>query len=101
MKRTWTFAERTLEHFESLQMGPCLKGEEGRGGAGRVPARRVAGGEGRGAREHQWFKAHLLVYLSGVRNGRRGFVREEQNAAPGVLDGSDAPAGGRQREVVG
>jgi hypothetical protein len=63
--------------------------------------RRVAGGEGRGAREHQGFKAHLLVYLSGVRNGRRGFVGEEQNAAPEVLDCSDAPAGCRQREVVG
>ena len=95
MKRTWTFAERTLEHFESLQMGPCLKGEEGRGGAGRVPARRVAGGEGRGAREHQGFKAHMLMYLSGVRNGRRGFIRKEQNAAARVLNGCDAPAGGR------
>jgi len=73
----------------------------GRGLASQIPAALVAGGEGRGAREHQGLEAHLLVYLRGVRDGRRGFVGEEQNAAPGVLDGSDAPAGGRQREVAG
>jgi len=82
-------------------LGPCFKEEEDREGGWPIPVRGVAGGEGQGAREDQWFKAHLLVYLSGVRNGRRGFVREEQNAAPGVLDGSDALAGGRQREVAG
>ena len=48
-----SFTERTLESFETLQKGPWLKGEEGRGGAGRVSARRVAGGEGQGARELQ------------------------------------------------
>ena len=55
----------------------------------------VAGGEGRGAREHQGLEAHLLVYLSGVRDGRRGFVGEEHNAAWGVLDGGGVPVGER------
>ena len=101
MKRTWTFAERTLEHFESMQMGPWLKGEEGRGRAGRVSMRRVTGGEGRGAREHQGLEAHLLVYLSGVRDGQRGFVGEEQNAAAGVLDDSGVLVGERRGKVAG
>ena len=50
---------------------------------GRILVALVAGGEGRGAREHQGLEAHLLVYLSGVRDGRRDFVSEEQNAAVG------------------
>ena len=50
---------------------------------GRILVALVAGGEGRGASEHQGLEAHLLVYLSGVRDGRRGFVGEEQNAAAG------------------
>jgi len=45
-KKIVSFAERSLETFESLQKGPWLKGEEGREGSGRVPAREVTGGEG-------------------------------------------------------
>jgi hypothetical protein len=62
---------------------------------GQISAALAAGDEGRGAREHQGLEAHLLVYLSGVRDGRRGFVGEEHNAAWGVLDGGGVPVGER------
>jgi hypothetical protein len=70
-------------------------------GASRVPAPLVAGGEGQGAREHEWLEAHLLEGLSGARDGRRGLVGEEQSAAAGVNDDGGAPARGWRQEVVG
>ena len=73
----------------------------GRGLTGQIPAALVVGGEGRGAGEHQGLEAHLLVYLSGVRDGRRGFVGEEQNAAAGVLDDSGVLVGERRGKVAG
>ena len=68
---------------------------------GWIPARRVAGGEGQGAREHERLKAHLMEGLGGARDGRRGLVGEEQSAVAGVNDDGGAPARGWRREVAG
>ena len=46
IKGTCFFVERSLEDFKSLQIGPWPEEGEDREGVGRVPARRVAGGEG-------------------------------------------------------
>ena len=62
----------------------------------RIPARGVAGGEGQGAREVQWVKAHLLEGLGEARDGRRGLVGEEQGAAAEVNDDSSVPIGERR-----
>ena len=74
-----------MERFESLQPGPCLKEEEGRGEAGRISAKGVAGGEGKGARELEWTMAHLTDGLGEERDGRRGLVGEVQSAVAGAL----------------
>ena len=43
---------------------------------GRIPARPVAGGEGKETREREEVMAYLLVYLDRVRGGQRGLVGE-------------------------
>ena len=63
-----------MEDFKSLQIGPWPEEGEDRGGVGRVPARKVAGGEGQEARELQGFKAHLMDGLVGARDGQRELV---------------------------
>ena len=74
--------------MKSLQLGPCFKEEEDREGGWPIPVRGVAGGEGQGAREDQWFKAHLLVCLKGWIKGWRGF------AGDGAVRGGWALVGG-------
>ena len=54
-------------------------GRRGQGRAGRVPARGVAGGEDRGAREVEKVEANLLVGLGGRIGGRRVLVVGEQS----------------------
>ena len=74
-------------------------GRRGQGRAGRVPARGVAGGEDRGAREVEKVEANLLVGLGGRIGGRRVLVGDGQNAAAEVGGGCGVPAMDRRREV--
>ena len=55
-----------------------------------IPMVLVAGGEVRGAREVEGLKAHLLVALDGARDGRKGIIGEEAEAAAEVSDDNGA-----------
>ena len=46
---------------DSLQIGPWPVLGRGTGKGGRIPARWVAGGEGKEAREVKWARANLLM----------------------------------------
>ena len=51
-----------------MQSGPWPKEGDDRG-VRRIPAALVAGGQGRGAREHEKVEANLWVGLDGARDG--------------------------------
>ena len=80
-------------YLNPLQLGPWVGSEVERGVDRTDSGEVIAGGEGQGAREHKGLEAHLVVCLSGMRDGRRGLVGEEQSAAAEVLNGGGAPAG--------
>ena len=82
--------------FNPLQIGPRLKEGEDREGAGRIPARRVAGSEGQGARKQERLEANLWVLVARLEVADRVVVGEEVRAAAGELVGGCAPAEIRQ-----
>ena len=51
----------------------------------------VAGGEGRGAREHEEVEANLWVGLDGARDGRRRLVSGDQGTAAEVNGDGGVP----------
>jgi len=82
-------------------LGPCFKEEEDREGGWPIPVRGVAGGEGQGAREDQWFKAHLLVCLKGWIKGWRRLAGDGALHGGGGVRRRRAPVREWRREVAG
>ena len=89
--RPLTLAQNPLGSKNKSQPGPWPEVEEGAGGAGRIPASWLDGGEGEGVGEQEDIDGYPKVVLDGVGGDWTELAAVAVGAAAGVDGGGGAP----------